>query len=821
MRKITAIVMAALLTLGGPEAVLASADIAASTENESVYTETDSIPTDEELLSEADEFISKEDELTPEEDEFTSEDADLIAEEEKSTSEDELNPESTADTSSEEAYNAEEEINLSSEETALTDEEIALTDKEIALTDEELALTDEEIAFVDDELILKEDGSLISAEEAEAAAPLVGVSTVEDGVYYIVSALSADRVLDVAGGSGEARANIQLYRKNNTAAQKFRIQSTGNPDEFYVTNVGSGKALDAQGGGTTAKTNVWQYNLNYTDAQIWNITSEDGQMFSFSNKKSGLVLDVSGGKTDLRTNIWLYRNNGTAAQKWILVPAEAPALLTSGIYSISSALNGSMCLDVSNASAANGANVWLYPGNGSAAQQFAVTYAGVGYEYSIVNINSHRSLDAAGGATAPGTNVQQWRINGSNAQKWEIVPNEDNTFSVRGKASGLNLEIAGGSALVCANIRLNTRGTGTHQKWQFGRNDAAENQVPGQDSIIYTRAGASFVVDVAGGSAANCANAQIWQANGSFAQSFRANDLGDGSFRIVSAASGKVLDVSNGSRDAGANVWFYEWNGSNAQRWKLVPTELHDASFYFQNVGSGLYLTVNGAIARKANLMQDAFRGDGSQQFVFGGAVAAGMGWQKMASGYRYYTGENTYSTNPYHMTCLISGTKCTFTVYEWRYDRYQALFSTPGVVGRNGAGKTREGDGKTPLGTFTVGNAYGILDDPGSQIPYRKVTSNMYWCGNSESPYYNTLITTGGGHPNDEHLIDYAGVYNYLLDVGYNTARTPYKGSAIFLHCWRGADSTTAGCIAIPENMMRKTLETIIPGTRITISAA
>ena len=143
-------------------------------------------------------------------------------------------------------------------------------------------------------------------------------------------------------------------------------------------------------------------------------------------------------------------------------------------------------------------------------------------------------------------------------------------------------------------------------------------------------------------------------------------------------------------------------------------------------------------------------------------------------------------------------------------------MLSTSGFIGRNGSGKTVEGDGKTPLGTFTVGKAYGIASDPGSIIPYTKVTNSMYWCGRSDSPYYNTLIDASKSGPGDEHLIEYTEAYQYLLDIGYNTACTPRLGSAIFLHCSR--NQPTAGCIAIPKSDMASTLRMITPGTKISI---
>ncbi|HCC03666.1 MAG TPA: hypothetical protein DEP51_02250 [Clostridiales bacterium] len=55
-------------------------------------------------------------------------------------------------------------------------------------------------------------------------------------------------------------------------------------------------------------------------------------------------------------------------------------------------------------------------------------------------------------------------------------------------------------------------------------------------------------------------------------------------------------------------------------------------------------------------------------------------------------------------------------------------------------------------------------------------------------------------------------------LDLGYNRAGAPYAGNAIFLHCWRGEDKPTGGCVAVSENDMIKILQTVIPGTSVTI---
>ena len=144
-------------------------------------------------------------------------------------------------------------------------------------------------------------------------------------------------------------------------------------------------------------------------------------------------------------------------------------------------------------------------------------------------------------------------------------------------------------------------------------------------------------------------------------------------------------------------------------------------------------------------------------------------------------------------------------------------------LVGKNGPGKQSEGDVKTPLGTWTIGEAYGIKEDPGSLVPFTQITDDMYWCATgSNGRNYNTLLYKSE-HPDwdyseDEHLMDYPIRYAYLLDLGYNAPGAPYAGNAIFLHCWKEPDYPTGGCVAVSEESMVRILQTVTPGTAVTI---
>ena len=173
-------------------------------------------------------------------------------------------------------------------------------------------------------------------------------------------------------------------------------------------------------------------------------------------------------------------------------------------------------------------------------------------------------------------------------------------------------------------------------------------------------------------------------------------------------------------------------------------------------------------------------------------------------------------------------GSNARLTLYQKNKDGiWNDQYSVAAYVGKNGIDKQAEGDGKTPTGMFNLTQPFGILKDPGAKIPgYVRVTKYHYWVSTSGSGFYNQLIDTRlplmrhyKPTAKDEKLIDYKGVYNYGLFIDYNAEGIAGKGSAIFLHCTSTKkDKSTAGCIAVPQNVMVSLLRTIKEGAKIVI---
>ena len=149
--------------------------------------------------------------------------------------------------------------------------------------------------------------------------------------------------------------------------------------------------------------------------------------------------------------------------------------------------------------------------------------------------------------------------------------------------------------------------------------------------------------------------------------------------------------------------------------------------------------------------------------------------------------------------------------------DTWKKVLKCRAYTGQNGINKKKEGDRRTPTGTYDITMAFGIKADPGSRMKYKKINKYLYWCG--DRSHYNKMVDVRRfPHKcHGEHLINYTKQYAYAMNVGYNKSCKYKKGSAIFLHCF-GNYKYTLGCISVSPKNMKKILRTCEDGTRICI---
>ncbi|MDY0409144.1 SH3 domain-containing protein [Virgibacillus soli] len=145
---------------------------------------------------------------------------------------------------------------------------------------------------------------------------------------------------------------------------------------------------------------------------------------------------------------------------------------------------------------------------------------------------------------------------------------------------------------------------------------------------------------------------------------------------------------------------------------------------------------------------------------------------------------------------------------------KWVPVMKVKGHVGKKGFAKNkREGDGKTPVGKYSIGTAFGQKGNPGTKLAFRKITNDDVWVDDSKSKLYNTWQSrkkTKGKWKSAESMNH--RLYKYGFVINYNTKRVPKKGSAIFFHV---SDHYTMGCIATSEANVKKILKWLNPAKK------
>jgi aryl-phospho-beta-D-glucosidase BglC (GH1 family) len=149
-------------------------------------------------------------------------------------------------------------------------------------------------------------------------------------------------------------------------------------------------------------------------------------------------------------------------------------------------------------------------------QNGGTTSINTGAWYNVVNTNSGSCVDAANRATANGTAVQRWACG---AQQ-------------------------------------------TNQEWQF--------QAAGNGSYSITiRAQPGQVLDVTNRGTTNGSLIQLWSYGGGTNQQWTPVSVGSGLYKLVNVASGRCLDVPAASTANGVQLQIYDCNGTAAQSFSL------------------------------------------------------------------------------------------------------------------------------------------------------------------------------------------------------------------------------------------------------------
>ena len=414
-----------------------------------------------------------------------------------------------------------------------------------------------------------------------------------DGSYEIASKLNMDYVLDMASSSLSNGGNVQIYQSNETPAQGW-IVSHDNKGYVTITNENSGKVMEIKDNKAAKLQNVQQNAANDNYGQKWiAIKNSDGSIELVSGRNKSYCLDLFSSNTANGNNIDIYKRNNSSAQRWIFknkvdyresldqLAANNKNVIKDGTYEISSKLNSNYVLDMASSSLSNGGNVQLYESNETPAQGWIVSHDSQGYVI-IKNENSGKLMEVKDDHVSNHANVVQNEKNNRYGQKWIVVKNGDGSFQV---VSALNkdycLNLNASSASSGSNVDVYQSNGSNAQKWMFTQKVsqreyldqlAAENKNALADGqyTISTKLNTKYVLDIYFSSKNNGGNVQLYEGNGTKAQSFTVSHDSKGYVTITNVNSGKVIEVNGDSAADLTNIQQNTSNDSYRQKWIAI-----------------------------------------------------------------------------------------------------------------------------------------------------------------------------------------------------------------------------------------------------------
>ena len=416
---------------------------------------------------------------------------------------------------------------------------------------------------------------------------------IPDGKYVISSMLNSKYVLDVKNGSMNNSANIELSTFNNETDNQAFIVSHDAQGYITFTNAKSGKVLDVSDGKASNGKNVQQYTSNGTRAQKWVVKKSNKGYMIISALDSNYVLDVSGGKANNGTNVQLYSGNGSDAQNWNIEKfvskyEKLDALANSnkntiadGTYEISTKLNTGYVLDMTSSSLSNGGNVQIYESNETPAQGWIVSHDSKGY-VTIKNENSGKVMEIKDNKATNLQNVQQNAANDNYGQKWIAIKNSDGSIElVSGKNQNYCLDLYSSRTVNGNNVDIYERNNSNAQRWVFRNKlnyresldqlaNENKNVLANGTYTIASKINDNYVLDMASSTLSNGGNVQLYEANGTKAQSFIVNHDKNGYVTITNENSNKVIEVNSNSAANMANIQQNQSNDSYRQKWIAI-----------------------------------------------------------------------------------------------------------------------------------------------------------------------------------------------------------------------------------------------------------
>ncbi|MCC2666973.1 MAG: hypothetical protein K0S63_889 [Gammaproteobacteria bacterium] len=134
-----------------------------------------------------------------------------------------------------------------------------------------------------------------------------------------------------------------------------------------------------------------------------------------------------------------------------------------------------------------------------------------------------------------------------------------------------------------------------------------------------------------------------------------------------------------------------------------------------------------------------------------------------------------------------------------------------------------QEGDGRSPAGIYSLGNAFGFASASDfhaitrTNWPYFPLKKSSICVDDETSSYYNQLVdsaTVPQWNPKTrgENMLRFSPEYMLGVVIQYNKNNKRGAGSCIFMHVWKTPSQGTAGCVAMAQDNLIHLLRWLNP---------
>ncbi len=350
---------------------------------------------------------------------------------------------------------------------------------------------------------------------------------------YVIKSKSTGKVLNVSSAKLDSGTSINLYEYNGSKAQSFFFDRMDD-SSFCIKPSYTNTVLTMNTADLCAYSIVYGAELD----QKFEIISEHhisengvlrfpeylGESFDayVSLDKSGFVL------TGAENSVFMSEKTLADNQIWTFIYDKE-----TNAYEIVSK-NG-LALDVKGVGYSNGTPLQLYERNDSYAQRFRIYATDSGYIISPVHTQKIIDVESANGIT-----VQLYGAAYSENRLFSISivsynGNKPSNFGESFESSILNVN--SGKYVSNSNSK-DIKCENTETKWLFVQNK--------DGSYVIKDKSSGLVLDVKNGMVSDGTGLQLYEANGTLAQSFFIYES-NGGYVLISAKSGKALDMDSNS----------------------------------------------------------------------------------------------------------------------------------------------------------------------------------------------------------------------------------------------------------------------------------